>query len=270
MDHQVSPEPENGHSEEEEASDLENGSKADAVKTPCSSPAKLFTFSVVNSYGTANISSLPCDGHVLQLNRERSPCSFLFQEPRLFPRLTGRAVPLQLTPRWPSTGTPTPRSCTTTSRRLRWVVSSTVGRGGWNRGLTVGNVTFQAYEKHESMLQPQKKKATVALKECIELFTTMETLGEHDPWSDSLCCSFTHPPLSGSRIRIKTILFSLPGIVQPVRNTNRPPRSSICGRCLASWWFTSRGSPIIDVGGTNWTRWWTFPSGTHTHTHTHR
>lgn len=73
MDHQVSPEPENGHSEEEEASDLENGSKADAVK-PCSPPAKLFTFSVVNSYGTANISSLPCDGNVLQLNRENSPC----------------------------------------------------------------------------------------------------------------------------------------------------------------------------------------------------
>lgn len=74
MDHQVSPEPENGHSEEEEeeeASDLENGSKADATK-PCSSPAKLFTFSVVNSYGTANISSLPCDGNVLQLNREHS------------------------------------------------------------------------------------------------------------------------------------------------------------------------------------------------------
>lgn len=72
MDHQVSPEPENGHSEEEEAPDLENGSKADAIK-PCSPPAKLFTFSVVNSYGTANISSLPCDGNILQLNRERSP-----------------------------------------------------------------------------------------------------------------------------------------------------------------------------------------------------
>lgn len=72
MDHQVSPEPENGHSEEEEASDLENGSKADAVK-PRLPPAKLFTFSVVNSYGTANISSLPCDGNVLQLNRENSP-----------------------------------------------------------------------------------------------------------------------------------------------------------------------------------------------------
>lgn len=41
----------------------------------------------------------------------------------------------------------------------------------------------KAYEKHESMIQPQKKKATVALRECIELFTTMETLGEHDPWS---------------------------------------------------------------------------------------
>lgn len=76
MDHQVSPEPENGHSEEEEeeeAADLENGSKADATK-PCSSPAKLFTFSVVNSYGTANISSLTCDGNILQLNREHSPC----------------------------------------------------------------------------------------------------------------------------------------------------------------------------------------------------
>jgi hypothetical protein len=34
-----------------------------------------------------------------------------------------------------------------------------------------------------SMLQPQKKKKTaVALRDCIELFTTMETLGEHDPW----------------------------------------------------------------------------------------
>lgn len=72
MDHQVSPEPENGHSEEEAASELENGSKADAPK-PCLSGAKLFTFSVVNSYGTANISSLP-DGNILQLNREHSPC----------------------------------------------------------------------------------------------------------------------------------------------------------------------------------------------------
>ncbi|XP_009991770.1 PREDICTED: ubiquitin carboxyl-terminal hydrolase 4 [Chaetura pelagica] len=40
----------------------------------------------------------------------------------------------------------------------------------------------QAFEKHASMSQPQKKKAVVALRDCIELFTTMETLGEHDPW----------------------------------------------------------------------------------------
>ncbi|KFQ25939.1 Ubiquitin carboxyl-terminal hydrolase 4, partial [Merops nubicus] len=40
----------------------------------------------------------------------------------------------------------------------------------------------QAFEKHGSMLQPQKKKSVVALTDCIELFTTMETLGEHDPW----------------------------------------------------------------------------------------
>ncbi|NXE27347.1 UBP4 hydrolase, partial [Ardeotis kori] len=40
----------------------------------------------------------------------------------------------------------------------------------------------QIVEKHGSMLHPQKKKAVVALRDCIELFTTMETLGEHDPW----------------------------------------------------------------------------------------
>lgn len=70
MDHQGSPEPENGQSEEEEeeTSDLDNGSKGDMPKQ--SSPAKLFTFSIVNSYGTANISPLPCDGNVLKLNRQ--------------------------------------------------------------------------------------------------------------------------------------------------------------------------------------------------------
>uniref|UniRef100_A0A8B9J1N5 Ubiquitin carboxyl-terminal hydrolase n=1 Tax=Amazona collaria TaxID=241587 RepID=A0A8B9J1N5_9PSIT len=48
--------------------------------------------------------------------------------------------------------------------------------------LTVDHLYGVAFEKHESMLQPQKKKAVVALRDCIELFTTMETLGEHDPW----------------------------------------------------------------------------------------
>lgn len=64
MDHQVSPEPENGQSEgeEDETCDLQNGPKGES--------AKLFTFSMVNSYGTANISPLPCEGNVLKLNRE--------------------------------------------------------------------------------------------------------------------------------------------------------------------------------------------------------
>uniref|UniRef100_A0A7N6BV04 Ubiquitin carboxyl-terminal hydrolase n=1 Tax=Anabas testudineus TaxID=64144 RepID=A0A7N6BV04_ANATE len=136
MDHQVSPEPENGQSEEEEeeTSDLENGSKEDAKLS--SLPAKLFDFSIVNSYGTANISPLPCDGNVLKLN---------------------------------------PHSTVA----IDWDAES--------KKLCYDEQEAEAYEKHDSMLQPQKKKATVALRECIELFTTMETLGEHDPWYCPTC-----------------------------------------------------------------------------------
>ncbi|KAF5921631.1 hypothetical protein HPG69_012801 [Diceros bicornis minor] len=51
------------------------------------------------------------------------------------------------------------------------------------RSLYYDEQESEAYEKHVSMLQPQKKKKmAVALRDCIELFTTMETLGEHDPW----------------------------------------------------------------------------------------
>uniref|UniRef100_A0A3P9NXZ1 Ubiquitin carboxyl-terminal hydrolase n=1 Tax=Poecilia reticulata TaxID=8081 RepID=A0A3P9NXZ1_POERE len=129
MDHQVSPEPENGPSEEEEeSSDLENGSKGNA--------AKLFTFSIVNSYGTVNISPLPCDGNVLKLN---------------------------------------PHSTVA----IDWDTES--------KKQFYDEQEAEAYEKHDSMLQPQKKKTTVGLKECIELFTTMETLGEHDPWYCPTC-----------------------------------------------------------------------------------
>uniref|UniRef100_A0A8D3CYD9 Ubiquitin carboxyl-terminal hydrolase n=1 Tax=Scophthalmus maximus TaxID=52904 RepID=A0A8D3CYD9_SCOMX len=138
MDHQVSPEPANGQSEEdeEETSDLENGIKGDAATKRCSTPAKLFTFSIVNAYGTANISPLPCDGNVLKLN---------------------------------------PHSTVA----IDWDTES--------KKLCYDEQEAEAYEKHESMLQPQKKKATVALTECIELFTTMETLGEHDPWYCPTC-----------------------------------------------------------------------------------
>uniref|UniRef100_A0A672QAW0 Ubiquitin carboxyl-terminal hydrolase n=1 Tax=Sinocyclocheilus grahami TaxID=75366 RepID=A0A672QAW0_SINGR len=121
MDHQESPEPENSHSDTvdgEEDSEPENGPNCSGGKSFTSRP-KLFSFSMVNSYGTANISSLPFDGNLLKLTR--------------------------------------------------------------------GLLTVAAYDKHESMLHAQKKKTTVALRECIELFTTMETLGEHDPWYCPTC-----------------------------------------------------------------------------------
>ncbi|XP_062329027.1 ubiquitin carboxyl-terminal hydrolase 4 [Osmerus eperlanus] len=144
MEHQVSPEPENGQSEEGEeeeeeggASDVENGPKSGGKKRPSSSrPPRLFTFSMVNSYGTANISPLPCDGNVLKLN-------------------THSTVAID----WDSD----------------------------TKKLCYDDREEEAYEKHDSMLQLQKKKASVALRECIELFTTMETLGEHDPWYCPTC-----------------------------------------------------------------------------------
>uniref|UniRef100_A0A669F791 Ubiquitin carboxyl-terminal hydrolase n=1 Tax=Oreochromis niloticus TaxID=8128 RepID=A0A669F791_ORENI len=133
MDHQVSPEPENGQSEEEEeASDLQNGSKGDTTK--------LFTFSIVNSYGTANISPLPCDGNVLKLNRQSTSLNFNCMESFLF----------FFRPLYDNTASPT-------------------------------------FSPLNSTMMNQKKKTTVALRECIELFTTMETLGEHDPWYCPTC-----------------------------------------------------------------------------------
>ncbi|XP_036723999.1 ubiquitin carboxyl-terminal hydrolase 4 isoform X3 [Balaenoptera musculus] len=97
---------------------------------PC--PKRLFTFCLVNSYGTADLNSLAADGKLLKLNSRST-----------------------LAIDWDSE---------TRSRYYDEQESET-------------------YEKHVSMLQPQKKKKTaVALRDCIELFTTMETLGEHDPW----------------------------------------------------------------------------------------
>lgn len=69
MDHQESPEPENSHSDTvdgEEDSEPENGPNSSGGKSFTSRP-KLFSFSMVNSYGTANISSLPFDGNLLKL-----------------------------------------------------------------------------------------------------------------------------------------------------------------------------------------------------------
>ncbi|XP_001367947.1 ubiquitin carboxyl-terminal hydrolase 4 isoform X1 [Monodelphis domestica] len=93
---------------------------------------RLFTFSLVNSYGTTDINSLAADGKLLKLN-SRSTVA------------------------------------------VDWDTET--------RCLHYDEQESEAYDKHSSMLQPQKKKkTTVALRDCIELFTTMETLGEHDPW----------------------------------------------------------------------------------------
>ncbi|XP_031424285.1 ubiquitin carboxyl-terminal hydrolase 4 isoform X1 [Clupea harengus] len=143
MDHQVSPEPENSQSEavdgeEDGGSDQENEPNGNAGKAGKAGAARgrLFSFSMVNSYGTANISPLPCDGNILKLTTH-----------------------------------------------------STVAID-WNsdtKKMCYDDQEAEAYEKHDSMVQPQKKKSTVALRECIELFTTMETLGEHDPWYCPAC-----------------------------------------------------------------------------------
>ncbi|XP_055269795.1 ubiquitin carboxyl-terminal hydrolase 4 isoform X2 [Moschus berezovskii] len=119
-----------GSGDDEPGSDHGEATQKKSKGRPC--PRRLFTFSLVNSYGTADINSLATDGKLLKLNSRST-----------------------LAIDWDSE---------TRSRYYNEQESET-------------------YEKHVSMLQPQKKKKTaVALRDCIELFTTMETLGEHDPW----------------------------------------------------------------------------------------
>ncbi|TVK90531.1 Ubiquitin carboxyl-terminal hydrolase 4 [Bagarius yarrelli] len=135
MDHQLSPDPESSQSEtvdgENETSESENGAVSTTGKT---SRSKLFSFSMVNSYGTANIS--PLAGNILKLTSHSTIA-------------------------------------------IDWDTE--------NKRLCYNGQEAEAYDKHESMMQAQKKKATVALRECIELFTTMEILGEHDPWYCPTC-----------------------------------------------------------------------------------
>ncbi|XP_076985439.1 ubiquitin carboxyl-terminal hydrolase 4 isoform X5 [Tamandua tetradactyla] len=119
-----------GSGEDELESDSTDTIQKKVKGQPC--PTRLFTFSLVNSYGTADVNSLAADGKLLKLNSRST-----------------------LAIDWDSE----------------------------TRSLYYDEQESEAYEKHVSMLQPQKKKkATVALRDCIELFTTMETLGEHDPW----------------------------------------------------------------------------------------
>ncbi|XP_013913017.1 PREDICTED: ubiquitin carboxyl-terminal hydrolase 4 [Thamnophis sirtalis] len=76
-------------------------------------------------------------------------------------------------------------NCLTTEGKILKLSSYATVAIDWDsdtRKLLFDEHEAQAFEKHNSMFQSQKKKTSVALRECIELFTTMETLGEHDPW----------------------------------------------------------------------------------------
>ncbi|NXX77179.1 UBP4 hydrolase, partial [Urocolius indicus] len=114
-----------------------------------------FTFSLVNSSGTSEINSI-VEGKILKLNGNYclTVCFSSFS--------------LHL--------------CT---KCFFFLVAFSAVAIDWDsdtRRLLYDEQEAQAFEKHGSMLQAQKKKAVVALRDCIELFTTMETLGEHDPW----------------------------------------------------------------------------------------
>uniref|UniRef100_A0A286Y1Q0 Ubiquitin carboxyl-terminal hydrolase n=1 Tax=Cavia porcellus TaxID=10141 RepID=A0A286Y1Q0_CAVPO len=119
-----------GTAEDSQGGDPSETTQKKVKGQPCL--RRLFTFSLVNSYGTADINSLATDGKLLKLN-SRSTLA------------------------------------------IDWDTET--------RSLYYDEQESEAYEKHVSMVQPPKKKKTsVALRDCIELFTTMETLGEHDPW----------------------------------------------------------------------------------------
>ncbi|OXB53531.1 hypothetical protein ASZ78_016180 [Callipepla squamata] len=116
---------------------------------PCKK--QYFTFSLVNLYGTSEINSI-VEGKILKLNAFST-----------------------LAVDWDSD-----------ARRLLFDEQEAQGclearDDLWEKGPEITS-TMKAFEKHASVLQPQKMMAVVALKDCIELFTTMETLGEHDPW----------------------------------------------------------------------------------------
>ncbi|XP_069500295.1 ubiquitin carboxyl-terminal hydrolase 4 isoform X2 [Ambystoma mexicanum] len=92
---------------------------------------KLFSLSIVNSYGTSDMNSITADGTILKLSSHSTVA-------------------------------------------VDW--DSEIKK------LYFDDLEAEASEKHESMGKSQKKQSIVALEDCIELFTTMETLGEHDPW----------------------------------------------------------------------------------------
>ncbi|XP_078399300.1 ubiquitin carboxyl-terminal hydrolase 4 isoform X1 [Cetorhinus maximus] len=135
-----SSEPENSQSDGSAADEndkMENGPiKRTAKENKQNCKKKLFSFSMVNAYGTSDFSSITEDGAFLKLNSHSTVA-------------------------------------------IDW--DSEIKKTYYD------DQEAEAYEKHESMSQPQKKRSSVALRECIDLFTTMETLGEHDLWYCPTC-----------------------------------------------------------------------------------
>nr|XP_060621716.1 ubiquitin carboxyl-terminal hydrolase 4 [Anolis sagrei ordinatus] len=131
MEHQNGEEINKEKISETDVCQSEDGTQVEAGKEGLHHRKRLFSFSLVNSYGTSEINSLPTEGKILKLSSHATVA-------------------------------------------IDWDSDT--------RKLLFDEHEAQAFEKHCSMFQPQKKKTTVALRDCIELFTTMETLGEHDPW----------------------------------------------------------------------------------------
>ncbi|XP_078270332.1 ubiquitin carboxyl-terminal hydrolase 4 isoform X1 [Rhinoraja longicauda] len=133
-------EPENSQSDSSAADEndkMENGpTKRTAKENTQNYRKKLFTFNLVNAYGTSDFSSITEDGTFLKLSSH-----------------------------------------------------STIAVD-WDpdiKKMYYDDQEAEAYDKHESMSQPQKKRSSVALRDCIELFITMEVLGEHDLWYCPIC-----------------------------------------------------------------------------------
>ncbi|XP_075040021.1 ubiquitin carboxyl-terminal hydrolase 4 isoform X2 [Mixophyes fleayi] len=140
MDHQEGderggfPEESNGQSDDSAEYESSEGGCSPCNKMPKKAPncrKRLFSFSLVNSYATSDVGSMPAEGSFLKLD-----------------------------------------SYSTVA--IDWDTET--------KKLYYDDQEAEAYDKHESMMQPQKKKMTVALRDCIQLFTKTEVLGEHDPW----------------------------------------------------------------------------------------
>lgn len=133
-------EPENSQSDSSAADEndkMENGpTKRTTKENTQNYRKKLFTFNLVNAYGTSDFSSITEDGTFLKLSSHSTIA--VDWDPEI-------------------------------------------------KKMYYDDQEAEAYDKHESMSQPQKKRSSVALRDCIELFITMEVLGEHDLWYCPIC-----------------------------------------------------------------------------------